>query len=59
MKKRETIQTSVAHKCEQEKKLVEFPSMGLGTGWAQAGQLFSLNFIEKGHLPTHFLLPVE
>ena len=65
MKKRETIQTSVAHKCEQEKKLVEFPSMGLsmsrglGTGWAQTGPLFSLTFIEKGHLPTHFLLPVE
>ena len=28
-------------------------------GWALAHPLFSLTFIEKGHLPTHFLLAVE
>ena len=35
---------------------------GVGAGWAgkaRANLLFSLTFIEKGHLPTHFLLPIE
>ena len=42
-----------------ESYLTTYFNRGVSAGWARAHPLLCLTFIEKGHLPTHFLLQVE